>query len=99
MDVLCYEWDEEKNRSNQQKHGISFQEAATVFEDEHALLIDDPDHSLTEERFIILGISQKARLLVVCHCYRSADLHIRIISARKATRKESDTYAQHAPGR
>ena len=70
MDGLRFEWDENKNRINQEKHKISFEEAKTVFYDFEALVIDDPEHSEEEERFIILGLSRKANLLVVCHCYR-----------------------------
>lgn len=92
MDILKFEWDEQKNEINKQKHNISFEEAKTVFYDENALIIDDPEHSREEERFIILGVSQKANLLVVCHCYRSSDSVIRLISARKATKKESMQY-------
>ena len=89
---MTFEWDKEKNPSNQKKHGISFEEAQTVFVDENALLIHDPDHSGEEDRFILLGLSAKVRLLVVCHCYRKSDEVIRIISARKATRKEQKRY-------
>lgn len=92
--ALIFEWDDNKARINWQKHGISFEEAQTVFYDENALLIDDPDHSEDEERFIILGLSSTARLLVVCHCYRASETVIRIISARKATRKETQYYEQ-----
>lgn len=92
MEELRFEWDENKNAINQKKHHISFVEAKTVFYDEDALLIDDPEHSKEEERFIILGTSQKANLLVVCHCYRQSETVIRIISARKATRNESKYY-------
>ncbi len=94
METLKFEWDENKNQINQQKHSISFEEAKTVFYDENALLIDDPDHSEEEERFIILGLSSRAKLLVVCHCYRASETVIRIISARKATRKETQYYEQ-----
>ena len=90
--MLSFEWDENKNRINQAKHKVSFEEAKTVFYDERALVIDDPEHSQDEERFIILGMSAKANLLIVCHCYRSADSVIRIISARKATKTESSYY-------
>ena len=90
--MLSLQWDENKNRINQAKHKVSFEEAQTVFYDERALVIDDPEHSKEEERFIILGMSAKANLLVVCHCCRSADSVIRIISARKATKKESSYY-------
>ena len=92
MEELRFEWDENKNIINQKKHHISFDEAKTVFYDEDALLIDDPEHSEEEERFIILGTSQKANLLVVCHCYRQSETVIRIISARKATKNESKYY-------
>nr|CDL66153.1 unnamed protein product [uncultured bacterium] len=94
MDMIKFEWDENKNRTNQQKHGISFDEAQTVFYDEEALVIDDPEHSEEEERFIILGLSNKANLLVVCHCYRASETVIRIISARKATKTESQYYGK-----
>ena len=86
---LRFEWDENKNNINKRKHSISFEEATTVFNDVEALIIDDPDHSEQEERFLILGFSSKANLLVVCHCYRMDDSVIRIISARKATLRES----------
>lgn len=89
---MHFEWDENKNKINQRKHGVSFEEAVSVFYDDEALIIDDPDHSDFEERFIILGLSRKANLLVVCHCYRASDTSIRIISARKATRTESRFY-------
>lgn len=92
MDTIRFEWDENKNEINKKKHKISFEEAKTVFYDTEALLIDDPEHSIEEERFIILGFSQKANLLVVCHCYRASDTVIRIISARKATKTESEQY-------
>ena len=70
MEYIFFEWDEKKNAINQKKHRISFEEAKTVFDDVEALIIDDPDHSIDEERFIILGFSSRANLLVVCHCYR-----------------------------
>ena len=92
MDELFFEWDANKNITNQKKHHISFEEAQTVFYDEHALLIDDPDHSEEEERFILLGFSRRANLLVVCHCYRQSESVIRIISARKATKAEEKSY-------
>lgn len=91
---LQFEWDESKNAENQQKHGISFEEARTVFSDENALLISDPDHSDDEERFILLGLSSTLRSLIVCHCYRHDSDVIRIISARKATRTEWNRYEQ-----
>ena len=92
MQIINFEWDENKNRINQNKHKISFDEAKTVFYDEEALVIDDPEHSEEEERFIILGLSNKTNLLVVCHCYRQSDTVIRIISARKATTSEAKQY-------
>ena len=92
MGELRFEWDPRKDAANQRKHGVSFQEAATVFSDERALLIDDPDHSADEDRFILLGLSAKLRTLVVCHCYREANEIIRIISARKADRSERAEY-------
>lgn len=90
--MLTFVWDTIKASSNLDKHGISFDEARSVFNDDHARLIADPDHSDEEERFIILGLSTKPRLLVVCHCYRESDAVIRIISARKATRREATFY-------
>ena len=90
--MYVFDWDENKNRINQKKHGVSFEEASTVFFDEEALVRDDPDHSEDEDRFVILGISSNARLLVVCHCYRESDTVIRIISARKATTAECKQY-------
>lgn len=90
---MNFEWDEIKNDRNIRKHGISFREGVTVFFDENALLIHDQEHSDEEERFLILGISAEARLLVVCHCIRHVDT-IRIISARKATKREARQYRQ-----
>ena len=92
MDELFFEWDANKSITNQKKHHISFEEAQTVFYDENALLIDDPDHSEEEERFILLGFSRRANLLVVSHCYRQSESVIRIISARKATKTEEKSY-------
>jgi len=92
MDHIRFDWDKEKNIANQRKHGISFEEAQSVFVDENALMIYDPDHSGNEDRFILLGLSASIRLLVVCHCYRKDDDIIRIISARKATRMEQKRY-------
>lgn len=86
-----FEWDLSKAIINIDKHGITFEEASTVFNDEYAILFDDPDHSIQEERFLLLGMSMKARMLIVCHCIRH-DSVIRIISARKATKKESEQY-------
>ena len=85
-------WDEKKNQGNIKKHKISFMEAETVFYDPNAKIINDPDHSDEEDWFIILGLSKMLHLLVVCHCYREKDEIIRIISARKAGKKESENY-------
>jgi len=92
MNEIRFTWDPAKALENERKHGIAFAEARTVFSDEGALLIDDPDHSTDEERFAIIGFSSYARLLTVCHCYRESDEVIRIISSRRATRTESDQY-------
>ena len=92
MTTLRFEWDESKAKANLKKHGISFEEAKTVFYDERARLIADPDHSDDEERFILLGYSAGLKLMVVCHCYRAEENVIRIISARKATRREAASY-------
>ena len=92
MKKLIFEWDDKKNTSNIRIHGVSFEEAQTVFFDENAIEFDDPDHSIQEERFILLGLSQSLNVLVVCHCYRSDESKIRIISARKATKKEKGVY-------
>ena len=89
---MKFVWDEAKATSNQGKHGITFMEAQSVFYDSSALLISDPDHSEDEERFILLGLSSVLNMLVVCHCYRENDELIRIISARKATKKETAQY-------
>ncbi len=91
MRKLEFEWDERKNQENIRKHGLTFQEAETVFSDEHALLIGDSEHSDAEDRFILLGLSADLHTLVVCHCYRRGVV-IRIISARKATRREREQY-------
>jgi hypothetical protein len=92
MKRLIFEWDDTKNENNQTKHGVAFEDAQTVFFDESAIQFDDPDHSIDEERFLLLGFSQRLKVLVVCHCYRSDESIIRIISARKATKKEQKVY-------
>ena len=92
MPETIFEWDDNKNRANIKKHGISFGEAVTAFQDENALIISDDEHSEQEDRFILLGLSNHPRLLVVCHCYRGGDCVIRIISARKANKHESGQY-------
>jgi len=93
MTGLRFTWDPRKADSNRRKHGVSFEEATSVFLDETALLLDDPDHSADEDRFVLLGVSVRQRTLVVCHCYREDDEIIRIISARRATRREAQAYA------
>ncbi len=92
MHELKFEWDERKNRMNRRKHGVSFEEAQTTFFDEDAIEFYDPDHSEREERFLLLGRSFKLRILIVCHCYRKAEDVIRIISTRRATRREQLLY-------
>ena len=92
MSGLRFEWDERKAAANRRRHRVSFEEAKSVFLDDEALLIPDPDHSDSEERFVIVGISAMLRILVVCHCYRESDDVIRIISARKANRSERNQY-------
>jgi uncharacterized protein len=91
---LRFEWDPTKDSANKRKHGVSFEEAQTVFADDSALLIHDPDHSEDEDRFVLLGVSSSLRALVVCHCYRHGNDVIRIISARKADRRERLLYSQ-----
>ncbi len=92
MSELSFEWDSRKSRANERKHGVSFEEAETVFYDERAILLDDPDEDRSEERFVLLGLSAGLRTLVVCHCYREADSVIRLISARKANGAERKDY-------
>lgn len=97
MANIRFSWDPTKAKSNERKHHVSFEEARTVFYDDNARLEDDPDHSQDEDRFILLGMSAQFRILVVCHCYRSDDEEIRIISARKATKKERQQYEEFLP--
>lgn len=92
MSDLRFEWDPLKATANARKHGVGFEEARSVFSDERAKLIDDPDHSEDEDRFVLLGLSGLLRVLVVCHCHRAEGNAIRIISARKATSRESRFY-------
>ena len=89
-----FEWDEKKNDENVKKHGISFFEAITVFDDDDALYKADEEHSIDEDRFIIVGWSNSANLLVVCHCYKEEDTVIRIFSAREATKTEVQQYGE-----
>jgi uncharacterized DUF497 family protein len=92
MKELRFEWDKEKESTNIKKHGISFDEARTVFYNENAIQLFDPDHSEDEDRFILLVISFKLRTLIVCHCFRESETVIRIFSARKADRGEEKDY-------
>ena len=92
MADIGFEWDARKSRANKAKHGVSFEEAQSVFLDESARLIDDPDHSGDEDRFLLLGFSFEARCLIVSHCYRESDAVIRLISARSATAQEEQIY-------
>ena len=92
MNDIRFEWDESKSRENKRKHGVSFDEAQTVFFDKNAIRYYDPDHSEDEDRFIMLGMSFRLRVLVVCHCYRLDDKVIRIVSARRANKKEATVY-------
>lgn len=89
---LRFEWHDAKDRANRKKHGISFLEAQTAFFDENALRFLDPDDSEGEDRFILLGMSSKLRVLVICHCFRDRESVIRIISARKADEREAKSY-------
>lgn len=92
--MLRFVWDENKNRANRAKHGIWFEEAQSVFHDPLGRLFYDPEHSEAEERFLLLGASSAARILIVVHCYKEADSVVRIISARKATKKETRFYEE-----
>ena len=92
METIAFEWDENKNTINKDKHGLSFEEAREVFYDDNAVLFDDPDHSIGEERFLIIGMLKSSKVCIVSHCYRDNDNVIRIISARQATKNEKNTY-------
>ena len=92
MEQLEFQWDPKKNRKNIKKHGVSFEEAKTVFYDEYALQFFDPDHSEDKDRFLLLGISFKLRMIIVCHCFRQEEAIVRIISAKKADKGESQDY-------
>ena len=87
-----FTWDNRKNKANAKKHGVSFEEAQTAFYDEQSVVFFDPDHSDDEDRFILLGISFKLRVLVVCHCFREDKTVVRIMSARKADKAEESDY-------
>lgn len=90
--MISFEWDQAKASANLKKHGVSFEEAQTVFYDDFAIQFFDDEHSGDEERFLLLGMSTGAQLLLVCHCERESGHVIRIISARKATKREGTFY-------
>lgn len=90
--MIRFGWDQSKATANLKKHGVSFEEAQSVFYDEFAVQFYDDEHSSAEDRFILLGMSSSARILVVCHCERASGDLVRIISARKATKRESAFY-------
>ena len=94
MDEIKFSWDARKAKRNIKRHKVSFEEAATIFYDEKAIEFFDPDHSKNEDRFLMLGLSWRLRILVVCYCLRKKGQEIRIISARKATRKEKKVYIE-----
>ena len=94
MDEIEFSWDARKARENIRKHKVSFEEASTVFYDESAIEFFDPEHSTKEERFLMLGLSGRLRIMVVYYCLRKEGFEIRIISARKATIKEEKVYIQ-----
>ena len=94
MSNIDFAWDERKAAANLKKHGISFEEAQSVFYDEGARYMPDPEHSKAEDRFVLLGMSARLRVLVVCHCFREDDSIIRIISARKASARERKVYTE-----
>jgi len=97
VEELRFEWDTEKNRSNEVKHGVSFEEARTTFFDDHARIIEDSVGSDGEQRLALLGLTVRLRVLVVCHCYRESDRVIRVISARKADSSERLEYSRNLP--
>ncbi len=92
MPALRFEWDPQKAALNWDKHGVSFQEAVTVFFDDYAVEFYDDEHSEWEDRFLLLGMSAGLRVLLICHCHRADESTIRIISARKATKAEAKYY-------
>ena len=92
--MYSFDWDENKNKTNIAKHGLSFEEASSVFYDENAILFDDPTHSENEDRFLLIGMSSTTKICIVCHCYRESDSVIRIISARQATKREEERYVK-----
>lgn len=98
MAEITFEWDTDKNNKNIKKHGITFEEATTVFYNANAIVFDDPDHSIDENRFLIIGVSNHDNLCIVSHCYKGHDERIRIISARKADNDEKEVYNEQFLG-
>ena len=94
MNNITFVWDNNKNEMNKRKHKLSFEEAKEVFEDNDAILFDDPDHSVEEDRFLIIGSIRSSKICIVSHCYKDSDSVIRIISAREATKKEKNIYRE-----
>ncbi len=94
MEEIIFTWDDRKDQENQRKHGVSFEEASTACADENARIMNDPDHSQNENRFILMGFSAKLRILIVAHVYRQEGQQIRIVSARKATKNERKQYGR-----
>ena len=94
MDKISFEWDPAKAKANFKKHGVAFEEAATVFFDDRAVEFYDDDHSEWEDRMLLLGLISRLRLLLVCHRYRESESVIRIVSARKATKNEAKLYGR-----
>ena len=94
MSEIRFAWDESKDRLNKKKHRVSFEKAKSVFYDENGIQFPDPDHSQNEDRFLMLEVSHRLRVIMVCHCFREDDSIIRIISARKATKKEIEHYEE-----
>ena len=90
--MIRFEWDPLKAIANLKKHSVSFEEAQSTFYDEFAVQFFDDEHSTSEDRFLLLGLSSRARLLLVCHCEKESGNSIRIISARRATNRESAFY-------
>ena len=95
--MIKFEWDSAEATANIKKHGVSFEEAQSIFYDEFAVQFFDEEHSTSEERFLLLGMGTGGRLLLICHCEREAGNTIRIISARKATKAESTFYGSDMP--
>ena len=94
IETISFEWDENKNEINKRKHGLSFETAQEVFYDDAAIIFDDLEHSIGEERFLIIGMTKSSKICIVSHCYRDSDNVIRLISAKEATKNEKRTYQE-----